>query len=161
MERITPSERWSESGSITLEILANTFKILYALKTLFALEVYPMSNVHQNHFLMVVEGHQSWLQFFLGGILMSQKIIKWYGLEHPMNRNLFTMPRISFQWLTMRENIRSHPIVILFSLHWKKSKWFVIDWSFFWWLWYHCWYYWYYEWFNWLDNHLIRYKSMF
>ena len=55
---IPPMVRWSESGSITSEILADV------LKTLDKLEVYPRSSTDNNHpkpFLLV-DGHQSRLQ---------------------------------------------------------------------------------------------------
>ena len=54
-KEIPPLVRWSESGSITSEILADV------LKTLDALDVYPRSNGNPKPFLLV-DGHQSRLQ---------------------------------------------------------------------------------------------------
>ena len=54
-KEIPPLVRWSESGSITSEILAD------ALKTLDTLEVYPRTDSHPKPFLLV-DGHQSRLQ---------------------------------------------------------------------------------------------------
>ena len=54
-KEIPPLVQWSESGSITSEILAD------ALKTLDTLEVYPRSDGHPKPFLLV-DGHQSRLQ---------------------------------------------------------------------------------------------------